>query len=75
MPAPEGEEALDLGPEAGVEPPVHDRVGEGGGHGDGVAQAKDQVVQAVVVLKKEKGKQSNSPKKLNNSVGKCGKEK
>ncbi len=51
VPAPDWQEALDLRPERRVEPPVHHRVGEGGGHGGRVAQAQDQVVRRVAVLK------------------------
>lgn len=53
-PTPDGEETLQLGPEAGVEPAVHDRVGEGRGHGQGVAEAEQDVVGVAVLLKGRK---------------------
>ena len=43
-------QGLQLRPEAGVEPTVQDRVGEGGGEGDGVAQPKHEV-ERVRILK------------------------
>ena len=44
------QEGLQFGPEAGVEPSVHDRVREGGGKGDGVAQTQHEV-EGLLVLK------------------------
>ncbi len=40
-------------PEAGVEPAVHDRVGEGGGEGDGVAQPQHEVERFFILYKKQ----------------------
>ena len=46
-----GQQSFQLWPEAGVEPSVHDRVGEGGGQGYGVAQPQHEV-EGLGVLKK-----------------------
>ncbi len=59
------QQRFQLGPEAGVEPAVHDRIGEGRGERHRVAQSKHEVERLVVLQKERKLSTVRTVKQLN----------
>ena len=47
---PRGQNALQLRPQRRIEPAIHDRIGEGGGHGHCVAEPQKQEECALLVF-------------------------